>query len=223
MASAVIINNQSNPGVAPKVGDTLQAGYNFNDADGDDESSTTIQWLRNGIAIIGATSNSYTALTADIGANLSVEITPRTDATSTDPSIGAPAISAPQVVAAAGPTDVGNFIAPSTMLRTWPDADSYCQSLGARLPTTAELVGLRSTYTSADGEMCTIYGWPVQPALCGAPTNGSYAHYWTSDSGGLLFGQPSRMIVDLSIPVTNGGTGRMPENTGGAILVTCIR
>ena len=56
---------------------TLTASYSFLDPDGDSEGAPAFQWLRNGIAIGGAISQTYTVLGADIGTALTVQVTPK--------------------------------------------------------------------------------------------------------------------------------------------------
>ena len=58
------------------AGQTLTATYQYNDAEGDTEGSTTLQWLSDGAAISGATSSTYTLTTDDVGAMISFEVTP---------------------------------------------------------------------------------------------------------------------------------------------------
>ena len=65
------------------------------DAEGDLESGSTYRWLRNGTAIAGATSLTYSPVAADAGTMLSFEVTPRA-------ATGTPA-GLPVVSAAVGP------------------------------------------------------------------------------------------------------------------------
>lgn len=58
-----------------RVGVTLQAGAASNDPDGEAaDPQTSWQWLRNGVAISGATASSYTTGAADLGASLAVVV-----------------------------------------------------------------------------------------------------------------------------------------------------
>ncbi len=58
------------------VGDTLSGSYTYADAEGDIEGATTFRWLRDGIAIDGATAISYTLVSDDISNPITFEVTP---------------------------------------------------------------------------------------------------------------------------------------------------
>lgn len=67
----------------PADGNTLNGTYTYDDADGDTESGTTFQWYRaddaagtNSTAIAGATSQSYTVVTGDVGDFIAFAVTP---------------------------------------------------------------------------------------------------------------------------------------------------
>ena len=87
-------------------------GYSFYDADGDVESDTAFQWLRNGVAVRGAMASTYTAQSADAKQTLSVRVTPKTDPAITDPASGA-AVTVGKFVAASGIID--SFLKPDTV------------------------------------------------------------------------------------------------------------
>jgi hypothetical protein len=74
MASAVTISDNNSGNIV--VGVTLTGNYTYNDADGDLEGTTTFQWLRNSVAISGATSSTYTVDAADSGTTVTFEVTP---------------------------------------------------------------------------------------------------------------------------------------------------
>ncbi|MEU3847826.1 hypothetical protein AB0E44_12685 [Micrococcus terreus] len=61
----------------PKLSGTARAGYTVSAARGTWTSGTTLrqQWLRNGVAIPGATGTSYRLTSADVGRNISVRVT----------------------------------------------------------------------------------------------------------------------------------------------------
>ena len=61
---------------APVVGDTLHGTYTYTDADGDAESGSMYRWLRNGVAIAGATGTTYTLVADDAHVNITFEVTP---------------------------------------------------------------------------------------------------------------------------------------------------
>lgn len=165
---------------SPIVGQVLSSSYLYSDADGDLEGATTIQWNRAGVAIAGATQSSYRLVTADQGSSVSVTITPI--AQTGVPKVGTAVQStALQVV---GNTD--NFLQPDTAVRTWGEADAFCQSQGGHLPSGSELQQLyvdATTATAADGsqrnqDMCSLHNWPLGAGGCG----GSTTYYWSSDS-----------------------------------------
>ncbi len=70
VASAVNIT-----GVA-QVGQTLTGHYTYSDADSDPQGVSTYRWLRNSVAISGATAATYMLVAADQGASISFEVTP---------------------------------------------------------------------------------------------------------------------------------------------------
>ncbi|MBS7560130.1 hypothetical protein KHO49_17460 [Pseudomonas sp. RC4D1] len=86
VASGLAFDNQM-----PALGDTVKLFYVFSDLDGDAEHGTAVQWLRDGQPIQGATAFSYTLSEARgdrPGQRLSAEVTPKTDPTLSEPSIG---------------------------------------------------------------------------------------------------------------------------------------
>lgn len=73
-ASSVTITDDN--GDTAVVGDTLSGSYTYADAEGDVEGATTFRWLRDGIAIDGATATSYTLVSEDISTQITFEVTP---------------------------------------------------------------------------------------------------------------------------------------------------
>ena len=65
-------------------GDNLQGSYDYSDVDADAEGVTTFRWLRDGLAISGATADSYTLIDADVGEDISFEVTPVANAGETN-------------------------------------------------------------------------------------------------------------------------------------------
>lgn len=220
VVSNVVIGNQSYPDfVGARVGHVLSISSAFADADGDTEAGSTIQWLRNGAAISGATGETYTVQSADAGRSLSVQVTPKTDPAITSPASGMVATSA-AIAVTAGIMGYGNFLAPDALLRNWSQADSFCKSKGARLPTRDELQQLFVDATSSPAwapnsgyiqntEMCSLYGWPLA-GMCGG---GEKGHYWSSTS-------PSSGRHSL-VAMTTGGV--MNDLDSFTYLVACVR
>jgi probable HAF family extracellular repeat protein len=69
-ASAVAIAGSPHPG------QQLTGQYIYSDADNDPEGASTFRWLRDGVAISGATGKTYTVVAADSGHLLMFEVTP---------------------------------------------------------------------------------------------------------------------------------------------------
>ncbi len=94
---------------SPEVGEILTGDYDYQDADNDQEGTSTFRWLRDGVAINDATNIEYTLVAADIGANIIFEVTP---VAQTGASPGSPVQSAPigPVVAANAPPVASNVV-----------------------------------------------------------------------------------------------------------------
>ncbi len=75
----------------PNVGQLLTGHYIYSDLDGDLEGTSTFRWLRDGVAIGGATSITYTTVVSDSGHVITFEVTP---VAQTGTSPGAPTTSA---------------------------------------------------------------------------------------------------------------------------------
>ena len=58
------------------VGQLLTGSYTYGDVDTDAEGTSTFRWLRNGVAMGGATALTYTPVPADAGTTLTFEVTP---------------------------------------------------------------------------------------------------------------------------------------------------
>ena len=74
LASNVSITDDNGDSVI--VGDSLTGAYSYSDTEGDAEGVTTFRWLRDGVAISGATASTYTLVSADSGSAISFEVTP---------------------------------------------------------------------------------------------------------------------------------------------------
>jgi len=74
VASSVNISDSNGGSIL--VGDILRGNYTYSDADNDIEGASTFRWLRNGTAIVGATTLNYTMLAADVGQSIAFEVTP---------------------------------------------------------------------------------------------------------------------------------------------------
>jgi len=69
VASVVAVTGASN------VGQILTGSYNYFDADSSPEGTSTFRWLRDGVTVLG-TSSTYTVVLADLGHNITFEVTP---------------------------------------------------------------------------------------------------------------------------------------------------
>ena len=58
------------------VGDSLSGNYDYSDSENDSEGQSSYRWLRNNIAIDGATQINYSVVAADLGQSLRFEVTP---------------------------------------------------------------------------------------------------------------------------------------------------
>ncbi|MFQ2070588.1 Ig-like domain-containing protein [Aeromonas veronii] len=75
---------------------------------------------------------------------------------------------------------ITRFLKPDPATMNWLDADNYCNSIGRRLPTVAELQALFVEISPSSGEnyaLCHVHEWPLANK-CG----GSFDDYWTSET-----------------------------------------
>ena len=77
---------------SPRVGQVLTGSYTYADAESDLQGTSIFRWLRNNVAIAGATARSYALVAADEGTLISFKITP---VAQSGPSPGLPASSPP--------------------------------------------------------------------------------------------------------------------------------
>ncbi|NOZ52502.1 MAG: VCBS repeat-containing protein, partial [Gammaproteobacteria bacterium] len=77
-ASNVSITDENDESGNAVVGDNLTGHYLYNDVDGDVEGASTFRWLRNGEAISGAVSSTYTLVADDVPTQIIFEVTPVT-------------------------------------------------------------------------------------------------------------------------------------------------
>ncbi|UCB53842.1 MAG: hypothetical protein JSW45_07675, partial [Thiotrichales bacterium] len=86
-SAIVVLSNNSAPsasgvtitdinGGSILVGDNVIGNYSYADLEDDPEGTSTFRWLRNGVAITGATSQQYTLVAADSAASITFEVTP---------------------------------------------------------------------------------------------------------------------------------------------------
>jgi hypothetical protein len=169
-ATNPVIINLTAPGMNPAQGDQLKATYVYTDPDHDlvDPAKSVYSWSANGAAISAATTDTFTPTVAQNKKFLSFAVTPASMPPA-DPSKATVPANSPNSSAPVLPsrTQLANeFIkAPNNM--RWGDAYMYCANQGERLPTSAELQTLFTTYTRANAvgedsqrDIVNTYGWP---------------------------------------------------------------
>lgn len=121
-----------------QVGQVLTGSYIYADANNDREGTSTLRWLRGSTAIDGATTRSYTLVSADQGAVIRFEVTPVASVTpftgtavASNPTaavagIGTPAAPVASNVVISGTPQVGQLLTGSY---TYADANSDPQGL----------------------------------------------------------------------------------------------
>jgi hypothetical protein len=112
------------------VGQVLTGSYTYADAEGDLEGASTFRWLRDNVAIAGATAQSYGLVAADEGALIRFEVTP---VAQSGPSPGLAVVSAA----------VGQV--PPTLGRDRDDGPPSCNGSRCLVPLTCNGVGISCT------------------------------------------------------------------------------
>lgn len=178
-------------GLQVKAGTQLKASWTYNDADGDIEKNSLVEWFLDGELHPMHPDDSITLKYDVANKKLKVRITPYSTVTAY-PNKGSSVISSEVSIAVNSCTEGAKlmdsknkliFTCPLTTAKKWSDANNYCKGINAKLPTRNELQALFLNMTSANiiGErsydMCALYGWPLGGDLCG----GSTSMYWTSD------------------------------------------
>ena len=165
-----------------EVEELLTGSYTFTDADGDTEDISTYQWLRDGVAIAGATGITYTLVEDDLDAIITFEVTP---VASTGVLVGDPVVS-PGVgpiipantvpvatnVIITGITEVGEIL---TGTYDFEDADGDLEDLSTYrwLRDGVEIVGATSTtYVLVDADINTLISFEVTPDALTGPSPG---------------------------------------------------
>lgn len=74
VASNVVITGDTSGNAS--VGDVLSGSYSYTDLESDAQGPTSFRWLRNGTGIVGATATTYTVVLADVGSEITFEVTP---------------------------------------------------------------------------------------------------------------------------------------------------
>lgn len=128
------------------VGQVLTGSYSYVDANGDAEGTSSFRWLRDGVAISGATGLTYLLVAADQGKAIRFEVTP---VSTVAPTTGTPVVSSATSLVAAAP----DTTAPTTTAAPSVSGTSYNNT----------------TLSATINETGTGY-YLVQPAAAAAPT-----------------------------------------------------
>lgn len=120
----------------PETGAVLTGNYTYGDADSDAEGTSTFRWLRDDVAISGATSQTYTPVEADVSHVLKFEVTP-VAATGTSPgtavaSSGSNACKRCYYVSTSG-SDSADGLSPANAWLTMAKIESTGQVAGDRV------------------------------------------------------------------------------------------
>ncbi|HDO1318486.1 Ig-like domain-containing protein [Aeromonas veronii] len=109
---------------------------------------------------------------------------------------------------------ITRFLKPDPATMNWLDADNYCNNIGRRLPTVAELRALFVEVSSSPGvnyALCHVHGWPMD-GKCG----GTYDDYWTSEEY-VPHGTSAHAVVYMHTGAVGGFGDTQPSQ------VVCIR
>ncbi len=156
------------------IGDTLRAKYTYSDAEGDVEGESVITWLRDGVAITGATGKTYVLTLADIGKKISFSVlakalTGTLEGTLTLENAAPTATN----VALSGTTTVGQTL---TGTYTYADADSDAQGTSTFrwLRNDVAVSGATSaTYTLTAADLGATIKFAVTPVAAAGTTTGT--------------------------------------------------
>ena len=227
VASNVSITDSN--GGSTVVGDTLTASYSYTDIDGDSEGSSLYRWLRDGVAISGATTTSYTLVAADSGTTVSFEVTPIA-ATGTTTGIAVTSANSLSVVNSApvasavsindangGQAVVGDVL---TGVYTYSDADGDGEGASTFqwLRNGSVITGATSqsyTLTSADSGQSISFA--VTPVATAGVLTGT-----TVTSGSIVIENTAPVATNVTITDTNGGSVVVGDTLDGAYTYTDV-
>lgn len=169
VAQNVVLIASATPAI---VGSVLTASYTYFDADNDPEDGSPIQWLRNGVAVGGATARTYTLTPADAGASFRFTVTPKSS----------PGTS-PGVTITSNTLTAGNSA---------PQASNVVVNGGATSSVVGATLSANYTYSDLDlnPEGASVYRWYRDSSIIPGATARNYT-VMPADSG-----------ADLSFEVT---------------------
>lgn len=159
----------------PNVGEVLTGNYSYSDFDGDFEGLSAYSWLRDGAAITGATSQTYTLVDADSSATITFEVTPvalsglTPGAAVTSTGVVINAFPVASAVVITGNTHVGDVLTGGYTV-TDPELDTLGTSTFRWLRDGVAITGETAlTYTILVGDIGSLIEFEVTPvALAGS-------------------------------------------------------
>ena len=154
----------------PQVGQVLAGSYFYSDVDSDDEGASTFRWLRDNVAIPGATDRRYALVAVDEGTLIRFEVTPVAES---GPSPGLAVTSNP-----VGP------VTPAPNPPTPPTASSVFIS---GTPRVGQVLTGSYTYADAEGDLegASTFRWLRDNVVIAGATARSYALV-AADGGALI-------------------------------------
>jgi len=213
-ASAVTITDAN--GGSAVVGDVLNGNYTYADAENDLEGTSTFRWLRGGVAITGATANTYTTVVADGGQNISFEVTPvaltgsLTGTAVVSPTIAVLSNAAPTATAVTVADDNGGSVIVGDQLTggyTYADAETDLEGTSTFrwLRGAAAIAGATgNTYTLVAADSGQNISFEVTPVAATGTTTGTAV-------------ASSTLAVVNSVPAATAVT--ITDDNAGSVIV----
>lgn len=149
-------------------GDVLNGTYSYDDTESDAEGATTFRWLKDGVAIPGATGASYTLGASDVPADITFEVTPvATTGEITGAAITSSSVSTHKPLNDTGQVYCGDYAYPDTthnnelwcgLLATVPTKNTHGFDDDADIVPAGQ-DGLYGRDTENDGSQNGLYGF----------------------------------------------------------------
>lgn len=168
-----------------QVGQVLTGNYTYADANNDAQGISTFRWLRNGVAITGATARTYTLIGADQGNTIRFEVTPvstvapttgvpvTSGVSATVAGVGVAAAPTASSVAISGLTQVGQVLTGNYAYGD-PNNDPQGTSTFRWLRSGIAISGATGkTYTLVAADQASAITFEVTPVSTVAPTTGT--------------------------------------------------
>jgi cysteine-rich repeat protein len=195
----------------PRVGQVLTGSYTYADAEGDLQGASTFRWLRDNVAIAGATARSYALVAADEGTRIRFQITP---VAQSGPSPGLAVTSAEVGPITPAPNDrpTASDLELISLTGT-PDL----LTVNGQLTYT---ITVRNNGPAAATDVHVIDALPATPVAAGGPADSSQGQCRGTSSSGP---QPQALTVDCDLETLAPGAEAtvtinvMPTVTGDLI------